>query len=117
MSEMSNIKKGIKGFDTFLKNFMKISNISEKKARVLIENFGEAIKETLLTEEIIRIKKFGSFLLTERKEWIGTLPGSGDKKRVKFSATKTLRFKFPRDVRKKLLEDIEKMRGEKNEKN
>ena len=67
MSEMSNIKKGIKGFNTFLKNFMKISNISEKKARVLIENFGEAIKETLLTEEIIRIKKFGSFLLTERK--------------------------------------------------
>ena len=107
MNEMSNIKKGIKGFNTFLKNFMKISNTSEKRARILIENFGEAIKETLLTEEIIRIKKFGSFLLTERKEWIGTLPGSGGKKR----------FKFPRDVRKKLLEDIEKMRGEKNEKN
>ena len=117
MNEISNIKKGIKGFNTFLKNFMKISNTSEKRARILIENFGEAIKETLLTEEIIRIKKFGSFLLTERKEWIGTLPGSGGKKRVKFSATKTLRFKFPRDVRKKLLEDIEKMRGEKNEKN
>lgn len=115
MSEMSNIKKGIKGFDTFLKNFMKISNISEKKARVLIENFGEAIKETLLTEEIIRIKKFGSFLLTERKEWTGTLPGSGE--RVKFSATKTLRFKFPRDVRKKLLEDIQKKEEKKNEKN
>lgn len=111
MSEVSTMKKGKKGFEVFLKNFMKISNVSEKKARIFIENFGEAIKETLLTEEVIRIRNFGSFLSIERKEWIGTLPGTGE--RVKFSPTRTLRFRFPRKIRRSILENIVKEEGEK----
>jgi hypothetical protein len=101
------------GFNIFLKEYAKISNLTIEKAEKLTKDFVEAIKKTLTKHDIkvIQLKNLGSFIVYERAERSGTL--FGEKEVVTFPAKKTVKFKFSRNVKEKIEKDI-KEREKKN---
>ena len=71
---------------------------SKKIAEILLEDFFELILNNLIKHKKVKISKFGTFSIKEKKPRIGRNPKT--KKEVLISARKVLIFKSSKELQK-----------------
>lgn len=75
----------------------KTLQLTKKDADKAVTVIFEEIEKALVDGDIIKITGFGTFCVKERKERVGTIPGTD--KKITIPATKTVTFKSSKTLK------------------